>query len=494
MNRRSFIRMVGASTLACALPSAGQSASEGRRSKPNILFIAIDDLNDWIEPLGGHPQVKTPNLNRLAEKGVVFTSAYCPAPACLPSRVALMSGKAPYESGIYANAQVWRDVLPDAVTIPQYFTANGYFSAGAGKIFHNDQPDPQSWEDYFPSKEKHFPPYIYPDKRPQNMPYSEDMYVEFDWWAHDKPDEETGDYKSVRWISGQLKRKHKKPFFLACGLYRPHLPWFVPKKYFDMFPLDEIQLPKVLEEDWDDLPPRARQLAAGSKRVYHDRVVKNDKWKDAVQGYLASIAYADAMLGKLLDSLESSSYLDNTVIVLWSDHGWQLGEKSHWRKFALWENIAKCNLMFVVPKDTKGLPEGAAVGKKCFRPVSLQDIYPTLIQLCGLPRKQDVAGHSLIPLLKDPDAEWEHAAITCLHVRGEMSVSTENYRYISYRDGGEELYDLTKDREEWYNLANEAGYAIVKKKLAGMLPRDPAPYTRTATSPGLRKRKKDRDK
>jgi arylsulfatase A-like enzyme len=182
------------------------------------------------------------------------------------------------------------------------------------------------------------------------------------------------------------------------------------------------------------------------------------------------------------------------VVVLWSDHGWQLGEKSHWRKFALWENIARCNLMFVVPRDTKGLPEGAAVGKKCSRPVSLQDIYPTLIELCGLPRKQDVAGHSLIPLLKNPDAEWEHAAITCLHVRGEMSVSTENYRYISYRDGGEELYDLTKDREEWYNLANEAGYAIVKKKLAAMLPRDPAPYVRTSISPGLRKRNKNRGK
>jgi arylsulfatase A-like enzyme len=308
-----------------------------------------------------------------------------------------MSGKAPYESGIYANAQVWRDVLPDAVTIPQYFTANGYYLAGAGKIFHNNQPDPQSWEDYFPSKKKHFPPYIYPDQRPQNMPYSKDMYVEFDWWAHDKPD------------------KHARPFFLACGLYRPHLPWFVPKKYFDMFPLEDIQLPKVLEDDWDDLPARARQLAKGSKRVYHDRVVKKGKWKEAVQGYLASIAYADAMLGKLLDALESSAYVDNTIVVLWSDHGWQLGEKSHWRKFALWENIAKCNLMFNVPKGIKGLPEGATKGAKCSKPVSLQDIYPTLLQLCGLPQKKDVAGHNLIPLLKNPDAEWEHYnVLTCL--------------------------------------------------------------------------------
>jgi len=488
MNRRSFIKMVGASALACKLSAAEQSDSK----PPNVLFIAIDDLNDWIEPLGGHPQAKTPNLNRLAQQGVVFTSAYCPAPACLPSRAALLSGRAPYESGIYANVQVWRDVLPDAVTIPRYFTANGYFSAGAGKIFHNDQPDPQSWDDYFPSKKKHFPQYIYPDDRPQNMPHSKGMYVEFDWWGHDKPDEETGDYKSVQWISNQLERKHDKPFFLACGLYRPHLPWFVPKKYFDMFSLQDIQLPKVLENDWDDLPERGRKLAAGSRRVYHDKVVEHDKWKEAVRAYLASIAYADAMLGRLLDALESSIYAQNTVIVLWSDHGWQLGEKYHWRKFALWENVARCNLMFVVPKGTTGLPQGAAVGQKCSRPVSLQDIYPTLIQLCGLPPKRDIAGHSLAALLKDPDAEWEHAAITCLHVQGEMAVSTEKYRYIRYGDDGEELYDLARDPEEWHNLAHEATYAKVKSRLATMLPKDPAPYAKTATSPGLRKRTRDK--
>ena len=385
-------------------------------------------------------------------------------------------------------------MLPDAVTIPQYFTANGYFSAGAGKIFHNDQPDPQSWEDYFPSKKKHFPPYIYPDKRPQNMPYSKGMYREFDWWGHDKPDEETGDYKSVQCISGQLHKEHAKPFFLACGLYRPHLPWFVPKKYFDMFPLEEIQLPKVLENDWDDLPPRAIQLAKGSKRVYHDPVVKNSKWKEAVQGYLASISYADAMLGKLLDALESSAHVHNTVVVLWSDHGGQLGEKSHWRKFALWENIAKCNLMFVVPKGARGLPQGAIGGAKCSKPVSLQDIYPTLLDLCGLPEKRDIAGHSLVPLLEDPDAKWQHVAITCLHVWGEIAVSSQKYRYIHYEDGGEKLYDLTRDRQEWHNLANDSQYAGIKKRLAEKLPEDPASYAKTETSPGLRRRKRDEGK
>ena len=477
MNRRSFLKLAGAASLT----AVGLGASKPRRSRPNVLFISIDDLNDWIEPLGGHPQARTPNLNRMAKDGVVFSSAYCAAPACLPSRAALMSGKAPYESGIYANGQVWRQVLPDAVTIPQYFSANGYFSAGAGKIFHNDQPDPQSWDDYFPSKKKHFPPYIYPETRPQNMPYSKGMYVEFDWWAHDKPDEETGDYKSVKWISDQLHREHDKPFFLACGLYRPHLPWFVPKKYFDMFDLDEIELPKVIENDWDDLPERAIKLAAGSKRVYHEPVLEHGKWKEAVRAYLASIAYADAMLGKLLDALQSSAYADNTVIVLWSDHGWQLGEKFHWRKFALWENIAKCNLMFVAP--------GAAAGKQCSRPVSLMDIYPTLIELCDLPKRDDIAGHSLTRLLRNPEAEWDHASVTCLQNHGEMAVSTEKYRYTLYNDGGEELYDLTNDREEWHNLANNPNYAAIKKQLAARLPRNPAPFVKTERSPDLRKKK-----
>ncbi|MHC4120976.1 MAG: sulfatase [Planctomycetota bacterium] len=490
MDRRRFIKMLGGSLAACGGLSDVCSAASMRGRRPNVLFVAVDDLNDWIEPLGGHPQARTPNFNRLAEKGVVFTSAYCAAPACLPSRSALMSGKAPYESGIYENGQVFRDVLPDAVTIPQYFMEHGYFCAGAGKIYHNDQPDPQSWEDYYPSRTRHFPKYIYPDQRPANMPHYKDMYVEFDWWAHDNPDDQTGDYKSVEWVSEQMHTERDRPFFLACGLYRPHLPWFVPKKYFDMFDLDEVRLPKVLENDWDDLPERARRLANSQKTRYHDRVVEHGKWKQAVRAYLASIAYADAMVGTLLDAYESSPQADNTILVLWSDHGWQLGEKFHWRKFALWENVAKCNLMFVVPEGIRGLPGGAAKGSKCPRPVSLQHIYPTLIELCGLPEKQGVSGNSLVPLLKYPKARWDNHAITCLHVPGEMAISTQRYRYIRYNDGGEELYDLAVDKEEWHNLADDSKYAAIKKELADKLPKNPAPYVKTEKSPGYRRKKR----
>lgn len=464
MRRRDFLRNTGAAGLTLALREPSTSATT---KKPNVLFIAMDDLNDWTSLHGGHPQARTPNLERLAKRGVFFSNAYCAAPACNPSRAALMTGRAPYETGMYSNMQIWREVLPDDVTLPQYFTKHGYFSAGAGKIYHNNMPDPDSWEDYYPSKQKHMPKCHYPKKRPQSMPFSKGMYGEFDWWAHDFPDEETGDYQSVKWVSDQLSKKHDRPFFLACGLYRPHLPWFAPKKYFEMFPLEDIQLPKMLENDWDDLPERAKKLAGGSKRVYHDNVLKHDLHKEAVQAYLAAIAYADAMVGRLLEALDESPHVDNTIVVLWSDHGWQLGEKSHWRKFALWENIAQCNLMFAAPGAAKA-------GARCDRAVSLMDIYPTLLDLCGLPAKADNSGRSLKPLLANPQTKWDHPAITCLHEVNEYSVSSERWRYIHYRDGGEELYDLKNDPEEWHNLADTPEHAAIKKRLAAHFPESPA--------------------
>ena len=443
-------------------------------AQPNVLFIAIDDLNDWSSVLQGHPQAVTPHLERLAGASVTFAHAYTAAACCNPSRTALMTGLPPYWTGIYENWVPWREYIPQAETIPQYFTRHGYWSAGAGKIFHNSFPDPQSWEDYFPSKERHFPPYIYPDERPVNMPYYEDMYVEFDWWAHDRPDEETGDFQSVAWVGEQLQRSHDRPFFLACGLYRPHLPWFVPKKYFDMFPLDSIKLPEISPLDLDDLPEAALQLVERQKTKYHDRVILHHKWQEAVQAYLASIAYADAMLGRLLDLLEASAYAQNTVIVLWSDHGWQLGEKTHWRKYALWENIARVHFMISAPPGSPGLRKGSKNGARCFRTVSLQDIYPSLLELCGLPPREDIGGHSLVPLLHDPEKTWDFPAITSVFT-GDLAISWENWRYLSYAEGGEELYDLNNDPHEWHNLADVPKFGDIKQKMRSLLPKNPAP-------------------
>ena len=311
-----------------------------------------------------------------------------------------------------------------------------------------------------------------------NMPTFHNMYGDFDWSPIDIPIEETGDYRSVQWISEQLQREHNKPFFLAAGIYRPHVPWYVPQEFFDMFPLESVQLPKILENDLDDLGQRARDIAYRGGG-YHEHVVKAGQWKKAVQGYLASIAFADVLVGKLLDTLEASPYRDNTIVILWSDHGWQLGEKEHWRKFALWENVAQSLLMFKVPEGMPGLPDGSSVGDRCNRIVSLVDIFPTLLELCGLPSKKDLDGHSLVPLLSDPEAEWSYPAITTYDV-SEFSIRTENWRYIRYIDDSEELYDHRNDPEEWTNLANDPEYATVKEDMARHIPSNPAAFGETS--------------
>ncbi|MGD2294292.1 MAG: sulfatase-like hydrolase/transferase, partial [Candidatus Aminicenantes bacterium] len=252
VDRRTFFKDVGIGLVALALKSCrgrtGGKDTETLGKRPNVLFVSVDDLNDWIEPLGGHPQALTPNLKRFAAQSVNFTHNYCASPSCNPSRTALLTGIHCYNSGMYSNYQVWRDVLPDAVTLPKYFSDSGYWAAGAGKIFHNNMPDPQSWDDYFPSKERHMPRYYYPKpSETVNMPPFPNMYGDFDWSPIEIPDEQTGDFKSVDWVIQQMQGEHTYPFFLACGIYRPHVPWYVPKKYFDLFPLESVQLPKILE-------------------------------------------------------------------------------------------------------------------------------------------------------------------------------------------------------------------------------------------------------
>lgn len=471
IQRREFLKAAGIGALGMMLPSCGKNFFKSE--KPNVLFISLDDLNDWIEPLGGHPQARTPNLVRFAKESVNFTNSYCSSPMCNPSRTSLMTGQAPYTSGVYSNYQDWREVIKDHKSIGTYFRENGYYSAGAGKIFHYHMVDPACWDEYWPSQEKNMPDYYYPngEGNTMNMPMFENMYADFDWAPIPLKDEETADFKSVDYIKKQLHKDHKKPFFLACGIYRPHLPWYVPQKYFDMFPLKSIQLPKVLDTDLDDVSDRVKDIAHRGGG-YHKHVLQANQWKEAVQGYLASIAYCDAMLGKLLDALEKSPYADNTVVVVWSDHGWQLGEKEHWRKFALWENTTRTVLMI------KG-PGKSQQGTSCQRIVSLQDIYPTLIDLCGLPKRKDIDGHSLVPLLKNPTAVWNQPAITTYDF-GEFSLRTENWRYTVYIDGSEELYDHSKDAEEWYNLANDPLYDDIKKEIAKHIPKNPAPLVKTS--------------
>lgn len=426
--------------------------------KPNVLFIAVDDLNDWIACLGGHPQCQTPHIDRLAAKGVLFTRSYCAAPACNPSRAALMTGVRPYTSGVYHNQHPWRKAMPDTATLPQHFMKHGYEAVGSGKIYHGRFPDPASWNDYL---SKGGDPK--PTSKVLNDPHSRAGGVV--WGKLDVPVQEMNDYKMGNYAIEYLKKSHDKPFFLACGIFRPHMPWQVPKKYYEMYPLDKIQLPKTLDSDLDDIPEAGRKVA--KPQGDHATILKTDNWKHAVQAYLASITFADEMVGRVVKALEESSHADNTIIVLWGDHGWHLGEKHHWRKFALWEEATRAPLLMVAPGVTK--PNSV-----CERTVDFMNIYPTLSELCGLPRPDHLEGVSMVSLLKQPSAEWDRPAITT-HGRNNHAIRSERFRYIRYADGSEELYDHETDPMEWKNLADDPKLGQAKTELAQWLPKKNVP-------------------
>lgn len=440
---------------------------------PNVLFISLDDMNDWVGTLAGHDQTLTPSLDRFAEMGVNFTRNYTASPGCNPSRSALLTGLHTFTSGMYSNYQDWRDVpeLQNVQTIGQYFRNNGYYTAGAGKIFHYSQVDTLGWDAYFPSIKNPMPQEYLPETRPLNMPPFNYMYNMFDWGPLPFSDEETSDFQTVNYISQQLNKEHDKPFFLAAGIYRPHLPWYVPQKYFDRFPLESIRKPKLLENDISDLGPVAQEIITRGGN-YHKHVVEAGQWEKAIQGYLASIAFADEMVGRLLQALEESPYADNTIVVIWSDHGWQLGEKEHWRKFALWENVIRTVMMIKVPEGLEKMPDGSANGMATTNLTSLLDIYPTLVDLCNLPERRDFDGVSLRSMLANPEEKVPRPIITTYDY-GSYSIRYENWHYIKYLDDSEELYNLDKDPEEWHNLASDDGYANIKQQLTEHIPASP---------------------
>ena len=432
-----------------------------------MLFIGVDDLRDWVGHLSGHPNAKTPNIDRLAKRGVSFTRAYCSAPLCNPSRISLLTGVAPSKSGVYGNGEKLRKKLPDAVTLMQHFRASGYSVRGAGKIFHGTSAyDMDSWDIFFKSSgsKKHRV------KRDSSLPKS--AWVP--WGALACSDDEMLDGINAKWIITELKKPQEKPFFLAYGLTKPHLTWSVPQKYFDLHPLEGIKLPPTKKGDLDDLPAFGKKLA---REVYdpsgerdfavkpngdHANVTTNKQWGKAVQAYLATISFADAQIGRVLDALDRSGHADNTIVVLWGDHGWHLGEKDHWRKHALWDVSTRTPLIFSAPR-------GVAKDKLCQRPVSLIDIYPTLIDLCGLPKRRGLDGQSLKSLLENPERKWDRPVVITYGLNNH-AVQTERWRYIRYRDGGQELYDHERDPNEWTNLASIPKYSPQKTKLAKWLP------------------------
>jgi arylsulfatase A-like enzyme len=416
-------------------------------------MIAVDDLNHWVGYLDRNPQTKTPHIDLLATRGVAFTHSYCAAPACNPSRAALLSGLRPSTTGVYGNDDDWRQAIPKELTLPTTFRKAGYYVAGAGKIYHEAFARREEWDDYLQQEGKD--PKLHGNKGVGGIRFA----------PLDCEDDDLREARIVNYGIEQLRKPHDKPFLLTIGLHKPHMPWNVPRKYYDMHPLSAIKLPPTLENDLADIP------GAGLKMAHafgdHRRMLESGRWEEAIQGYLAAISYTDVMIGRLLKALDESPYRDNTIICLWGDHGWSLGEKEHWRKFALWEEPTRAPLVWVVPGLTKP-------GTTCERAIDFMTIYPTLTDLCGIKTPAHVEGKSIRSLLAKPNAAWDEPAVSTQEF-GNHAVRTERWRYIRYADGAEELYDEQPDPYEWKNLASDPQATTIKPRLIALLPNKQVP-------------------
>ena len=451
------------------------------QERPDVLFIAIDDLNDWVGVLGGHPQAQTPNIDALAARGMLFTNAHTPGAACLPSRTAILTGMSPFNSGVYTQLGDWRTnpTFDDISTLPRYFRENDYLTLGGGKLFHahtyvdsafGGQQDVNAWDAYFPSLERQLPDEVNPPVRPAGSGAVGNGITtgHFDFGPTITTDDAMGDGQVVNWISDQLIAARTGPRFLSAGIFRPHLPWYAPKKYFDMYPVEDVILPEYLETDLNDVPSVYADLAGAEPDLNENTMdwIKErgpQKWQEAVQGYLASVSFSDAMVGKLMDALDESGQADNTIIVLWADHGFHLGEKDSWGKMTLWEETTHVPFIVVAPGIT-------TPGSRSDEVVSTQSIYATLMELTGLDRPEWVDGSSLVPLLENPDMEWDDVAITTYGDYGNFSVRGDKHRYIIYSNGEEELYDNEIDPNEYINLINDPRYATIRDELAARIP------------------------
>lgn len=417
--------------------------------RPNVLLLSIDDLNDWTSCLGGHPQAKTPNIDRLAGYGTLFTRAYCQSPVCNPSRASLLTGRHPHSSGVYFLSPDLKKApaLADLDTLPERFAKHGYRTYGVGKIFHTG--DQRFFQEYGGNMGGFGP-------RPKvkiSQPHGHPLW---DWGAFPERDEDMPDYRIAAWAAEKLKsipENADAPFFMGVGFFRPHVPMYAPKKWFDLFPRDQIQLPLVKEDDRSDLSAYAIALT-NEKHVSpeHAWVESAGQWEHAVQAYLASTAFADYCLGLVLRALDQSPHRDNTIVVLFADHGFHLGEKQRWAKRTIWEDGTRVPLIVLVPNFK--------AGQRTDKPVQLLDIFPTLLDLAGLPADPQQEGHSLVPLLKNPQSAWPHVALSSFG-RGNVAVRSEHFRYIRYLDGSEELYDHRNDPHEWTNLAAEEAVSHV---------------------------------
>lgn len=441
-------RLVSLSLVALGACFATESnAQDAEKAKPNVVFIAIDDLNDWVGPLGGHPMAQTPAMDKLAARGTTFTNAHCQSPLCNPSRTSLMTGLRPSTSGVYGLAP-WFRTLPEmqsVVSLPQHFANNGYATFTGGKIYHGGG-NPKKLKDEFDVIGRVGGVGVKPPKKLVDTPAKHPLV---DWGVFDHQDEDKGDYGVASWAVNQIHRDHDKPFFLAAGFFLPHVPCYATQKWFDLYPNDDSVVPDILKGDRDDTPRFSWYLHWTLPEPRRKFLVEADQQINIVRSYLACVSFVDSQVGRILDALEASGHADNTVVVLWSDHGWHLGEKDITGKNTLWAESTRVPLIFAGP----GVGEGA----KCSQPAELLDMYPTLTDLCGLPKPPQGEGLSLVPQLKDASTRRDRPAITT-HNHDNHGVASQDWRYITYADGTQELYDLKTDPREWNNLiADESG-------------------------------------
>ncbi len=458
---------------------------------PNILFFSLDDMNDWVGAMG-YDQAITPNMDRLAEKGVIFQNAHAPGIFCAPSRSAIFTGQQASKTGCYTT-QVYFQHHPEITPLHQVFHDGGYDTYGAGKLFHHREGyiDRRGWTEFFLRTEEQkelgwaINTWLLDDPViPQ--PYPNSAYNEgrtpankfFLEWGKvlNENEEKMADTIRTEWARDQLKQQHDKPIFVAVGLYATHFPNYAPEKYFDLYDRDKIELPPYKNDDLDDLPPNVRKAKIARRKQHHERLEELDCIEDAIHGYLACISYQDAMLGRLLDAIESGPNADNTIVVLWSDQGYHHGEKGDWGKHTLWERTTNVPFIWAGP----GIARGGDVGAT----VNLLDMFPTLTELCGLADDQERDGTSLVSILRNPATAKDRDVYVPGMKPNEYTIINQDWRYIHYADGAEELYNVKKDPNEWDNLANHPEHEALKKKL-----RQSAPKTFAAA--GLDKGKLD---
>ena len=433
--------------------------------KPNILMICIDDLNDWTGFLGGHPEAVTPHMDALAKRGRIFTNAHCAVPVCSSSRVSVMSGVAATTHGSYELGPKYEELpaLTRIPTIQRYFKDHGYYTLAGGKVLHHGFRGRLAGAiDRSLGRKKSPRP-----RKPMNRPA--DWSGAWDWGEYPEKDAEMADFQLAKNAAEALQGNFDQPFFMSVGFFRPHVPLFVPPKWFELYDSDKLTLPRIPTSDLDDLPKNFLSINNYAAAPTHAEVVEHGKQRSLTHAYLASISFVDHCVGIVLEALNSSPHADNTLIVLWSDHGFHLGEKQHWAKRTLWEESTRVPLLFA--------GRGIKPGKACAEPASLIDIYPTLVELCKLPENPHLEGLSIVPQLNNPATPRDRPAITSSYF-GNHSVRSRDWRLIVYSDGAEELYNHRNDPDEFHNLAGKPTHKAIRDQLTRWLPKKAAPESK----------------